>query len=617
MTPDSRPDDSYFRSIIEAASDLVLVLDAHGLVEYANPAVLRILQHAPDDILGTAVLGHIHPEDVPAAERALREEYEGRNEFPVLDVRARAKDGTWVPMEGKVWLQPGISPPRLAIIARDMRVRRLADRVLTERDAWAHAVLDASPIAIVTLDDRLRVLEWNATAERTYGWRAEEVRGRVHPGVQTVGEDIATLRDLLNAPRGVVDQTASRRRRDGSVFDAGVAIAPLRRLDGTVAGLVEISADLTAQRAVARRFERAQRMEATSRIASGVARDLERLLGALDTGLEDLRGGRAEPARLATLSQEIDRARALTQQLRELGAVAPRASGDAALDEVIAGLAAETRAAAPALTLRLELGAPECRVPLDAERLRGIIAALLANAREAAGNAGSVTIRSVERQLGEEEAGHLGVRAGHYLCVEISDSGSEVPLSVLDRAFEPFFTTKDPTRHRGLGLPRVQAAVRRLGGAITLEHGFTRNVVATLFLPGGGTDAAEPPSVTDAAGRPRAVVLDEQPAIRAQLQRVLTGEGYRVQVAARVADVVALAEARDAALLVAPLVLAAGTGRELAQRLRSLHPDLRVLYTTASSGAGIGPMGARDALLTLPFTDGDLRTAVQLLRLLT
>ena len=137
------------------------------------------------------------------------------------------------------------------------------------------------------------------------------------------------------------------RRRDGSVFEVSVAVSPLRRLDGTVAGLVELSTDVSAQRAVARRFERSQRLEAASRMAGGVARDLERLLGALDSGVRALQGAdpKAAEAGLRELRAELESARALTVQLRELGAAPQRGSLESLVDDVLGQLVAAARLA--------------------------------------------------------------------------------------------------------------------------------------------------------------------------------------------------------------------------------------------------------------------------------
>jgi two-component system cell cycle sensor histidine kinase/response regulator CckA len=615
--------DDFFRAIVEASSDLVVVIGPQGEITYTNPAATRILGYLPEEVLGASLLSYVHEDDQPAASRALMEEMSGNNQFPVLDVRARAKNGAWVPLEAKVWLEPGTTPPRLALIARDMRVRQAAERLLADREAWAHAVLDTSPIAIITLDERLRVVEWSSTAERLYGWSADDARGQLHPAIQPAGEDVAMLREIISSARSVVDQTASRRRRDGTLLDVGLALAPLRRLDGTVSGLVELSTDLTSQRAIARQFERAQRLESLGRMATGVARDLERTITAIEMQVQVVGG--ASVANLsdvaAAVRQETEHARAMVAHLRELGTPLGDMRGRAAADDVLRDVANSLRGAVSTLAVRAELsGAADSRVPLSAERMRSIVDLLVRNARDAMNDHGALTLRSSERELTDAEGSQLGIAAGSYVVIEVVDSGPGIAPHTLDRIFEPFFTTRDTATHRGLGLPRALASARRAGGTLSIANGSTRGAIAVLFLPLVAheevVEEQEPPTASGRRRRDRAFVLDSNADQRHFARAILEGDGYLVFEASDAADVRRLADLHVPAVLVTPLLLPESTGRELAQQVRSLHPEVRTIYTSPVVGGGVGPLGPMDALLTTPFTAGELLTATHLLRAL-
>lgn len=615
--------DDFFRAIVEASSDLVVVIGPQGEITYTNPAATRILGYAPEEVIGASLLSFVHEDDQPAAARALMEEMSGNNQFPVLDVRARAKTGAWIPLECKVWLEPGTTPPRLALIARDMRVRRAAERLLADREAWAHAVLDTSPIAIITLDERLRVVEWSSTAERLYGWSADDARGHLHPAIQPTGEDVAMLREIISSARSVVDQTASRKRRDGTLLEVGLALAPLRRLDGTVSGLVELSTDLTSQRAIARQFERAQRLESLGRMATGVARDLERTIAAIELQLQVVGGARVANLKdvAAAVLQETEHARAMVAHLRELGAPLGDTRGRATPDEVLRDVVNSLRGAVSTLAVRAELsGGAESRVPLSAERLRSIIELLVRNARDAMNDHGALTLRSRERVVNDAEASQLGVIGGRYVVIEIADSGTGIAQHTLERIFEPFFTTRDTATHRGLGLPRALASARRAGGALTVANGGTRGAVATLYLPLVAQEEVaeehEPLTTPGRRRRDRAFVLDPNADQRHFARTILEGDGYLVFEASDAAEVRRLADLHSPAVLVTPLLLPESTGRELAQQLRSLHPEVRAIYTSPVVGGGVGPLGPMDALLTTPFTAGELLTATHLLRAL-
>jgi two-component system cell cycle sensor histidine kinase/response regulator CckA len=623
----SAADDGFFRSIVEAASDLVLVLGERGTIEYSNAAATRILGYSPEEVRGLHVLDFVHEEDREAAARAMMEEYSGKNELPVLDVRVKAKDGRWVMLEGKVWLMPGTSPPRLAMIARDLGERARAAGYVVDREAWAHTVLAASPVSIVTLDTALHVTEWNSMAARIFGWEAAEARGHVHPALPTEHEDPVLLREVVEAGKTFVDQKARRKRRDGSLIEVSVAIAPIRRLDGSIAGLVEFAADVTAQRAVERQFDRAQRLEAIGRIARGVSRDLERTLSVIVSNSEALldTGELRVVGRAHAILEESRRAATFAAQLGDLGG-RPRADdSETTVDDVAGALVVAARRDAPNAVVKQSLNARNVRVRLSSDRLREILDQLLINAIEATKGAGVLAISSTLETYDASSAAAHGVTAGEYVVISIADSGPGVTSLTHDRAFEPFYTTKDGAMHSGLGLPRALAATRSVGGNVSLENQPDGGAIATVVIPirtraravtpARTSGESEPVTAPGGSPRPRVIVLDDDPAHRAFTRHVLEAEGFKVLEAANAGEVRSHAGAQTPHLLVTPIVLPEMTGRELARNVRSLHPELKVLYVSSGlSGGATGNLGAHDALIAKPFTAGGLLTTVQLLR---
>jgi two-component system cell cycle sensor histidine kinase/response regulator CckA len=621
----SAADDGFFRSIVEAASDLVLVLGERGTIEYSNAAATRILGYSPEEVRGLHVLDFVHEEDREASTRAMMEEYSGKNELPVLDVRVKAKDGRWVMLEGKVWLMKGSTPPRLALIARDLGERAKAAGFVVDREAWAHTVLAASPVSIVTLDTSLQVTEWNAMAARIFGWEAAEARGRAHPAVPTEHEDPVLLREVVEAGKTFVDQKARRKRRDGSLIEVSVAIAPIRRLDGSIAGLVEFAADVTAQRAVERQFDRAQRLEAVGRISRGVARDLERTLSVIMSNSEALleTGELRVVGRAHAILEETRRAATFAAQLGDLGGRPRAEEGETTVDDVAGALVIAARRDAPNIVVKQSFNARGVHVRLSPDRLREILDQLMINAIEATKGVGTISISTSVENYDATSAAQHGVTAGEYVAVSIADTGPGLTSLTHDRAFEPFYTTKDGLSHSGLGLPRALAATRGVGGNVSLENQADGGAVAMVVIPirsrarsvtpARTSGESEPVTAPGARPRPRVILLDEDGAHRAFTRHVLETEGFKVLEAANAGEVRSHAGAQTPHLLITPIVLPEMTGRELARNVRSLHPELKVLYVS-SGGTAAGNLGAHDALIAKPFTAGGLLTTVQLLR---
>src|SRR2546428_9326917 len=156
-----------------------------------------------------------------------------------------------------------------------------AERALREANELLAAVIQSSPLAIYTLDPASTVRTWNRAAEALYGWQAAEVIGRPLPTIGQDLEDHARLRDrvlLGEALRGV---EVTRRKKDGTLVNISLSVAPLHDAAGRVTGMLSLAADITEMRQLEVQYRQAQKMEAVGRLAGGIAHDFNNLLTAI------------------------------------------------------------------------------------------------------------------------------------------------------------------------------------------------------------------------------------------------------------------------------------------------------------------------------------------------
>ncbi len=194
-----------------------------------------------------------------------------------------------------------------------------AERALREANEHLAAVIQSSPLAIYTLDPASTVRTWNRAAEALYGWQAAEVIGRPLPTVGQDLEDHARLRDRVLRGEALRGVEVTRRRKDGTLVNISLSVAPLHDAAGRVTGMLSLAADITEMRQLEVQYRQAQKMEAVGRLAGGIAHDFNNLLtaiiGTTALVLEDL--GLESRARLDI--QEIEkaakRAAGLTRQL--------------------------------------------------------------------------------------------------------------------------------------------------------------------------------------------------------------------------------------------------------------------------------------------------------------
>jgi len=248
----------------------------------------------------------------------------------------------------------------------------------------------------------------------------------------------------------------------------------------------------------------------------------------------------------------------------------------------------------------------------DPGNLEQIVMNLVLNARDAMPQGGRLTVTTGRIELEPGEAAERRVEAGPYLQLRIADNGTGIPPEVRAHIFEPFFTTKGG-KGTGMGLATVYGLVEQAGGYVELDT-----------LPGAGTTfwVALPAVVGDVpkeapGGTARATVLlvEDEPALRELAAVILEGEGYRVLQASDGGEAIVVAERHRGPidLLVTDVVMPRLSGPELAERLRSLRPELEVLYMSGYNDSRLLTRGVEEAnvhLLAKPFTPDQLAEQV-------
>jgi CheY-like chemotaxis protein len=208
-------------------------------------------------------------------------------------------------------------------------------------------------------------------------------------------------------------------------------------------------------------------------------------------------------------------------------------------------------------------------------------------------------------------AGQVDVEPGEYVLLMVSDTGKGMNEEVQSHLFEPFFTTKERGEGTGLGLATVYGIVKGCGGHIGVYSEEGQGTTFRIYLP--RTDEAEPEApVRLSAARPvegteTVLLVEDDASVREMATKILEAYGYRVLAAGSGPLAIDLARGHEGAihLLLTDVVLPQMSGRELAEALRALRPDIRVLYMSGYSESTIahhGVGGKSLMLLPKPFS---------------
>jgi PAS domain S-box-containing protein len=377
------------------------------------------------------------------------------------------------------------------------------------------------------------------------------------------------------------------------VFESHVR--PLRGPDGEIVGVIGVALDITDRKQLADQLRQSQKLQAIGELAGGVAHDFNNLLmvvkGHAEMLLDRLPRGSADrqnPAlqNVEQIQQAAERAAALTRQLlafSRMQVLQPRVLD---LNEVVAGMIQMvSRVIGANIELAFLPGANLGRVKADPSQIEQVALNLVVNARDAMPDGGRLTIETSNVQLERDYATqHAIVDPGPYVMLTVSDSGTGMDAATKARIFEPFFTTKAQGRGTGLGLATVYGVVKQSGGYVwvysELGHGTTFKVYLPMVQAPAEKTAPEKTVQGHEPGTETILFVEDEQSVRELVSEYLSARGYRVLDASdgQQALEIAAAHARKIQLLITDVVMPRLSGRELAARLTTARPDLKVLY---------------------------------------
>jgi CheY-like chemotaxis protein len=363
-------------------------------------------------------------------------------------------------------------------------------------------------------------------------------------------------------------------------------------------------------------------MEAVGRLAGGVAHDFNNLLlvigGNLQEVLDDPRLSSASREAAREAAGAVERAASLTRQLlsfsrREL--VAPRAVD---LNEIVESMESLIRRlVGEHIHLTVVTDEEPAVVRGDRGQFEQVLINLAVNARDAMPEGGALEVRVETRRVDADDARRMGLeQPGLHHVLVVCDTGVGVDPRAADHIFEPFYTTKEPGEGTGLGLSIVYNVAHQAGGMVRVLGEQGDGATFEVVLPAGEAledERLETPADAATPARGRLLLVEDEPAVRRLVTRMLERHGYDVRVAEDGEAALALAteSGADFDLLITDVVMPGMGGPELARRVRAELPGLSVLFVSGyPRDYRPGEAPSEDAFLSKPFTQDQLLRAV-------
>jgi PAS domain S-box-containing protein len=440
----------------------------------------------------------------------------------------------------------------------------------------------------------------------------ERVHAEDRESVLSVEERFQKNRDLFQAEYRML-------ARDGRVLwfrDEAVTLPSPEDQPFLMQGVMY---DITEHKRLEDQLRHSQKMEAVGLLAGGVAHDFNNLLMLIQAHNERLRAGLAPgvPAQKESLGIEhaVTRAASLTSRLLAFSRKQVLQPKIMDLNEVLTEVAKMLdRLIGKSIALRV-LPAPELwPVKADPGQVEQLILNLAVNARDAMPQGGHLLIETRNAHIGGSHPRlRDGLRAGRYVVLVVSDTGVGMDRETQAHMFEPFFTTKEPGKGTGLGLAIVYGVVKQIGGWTHVDTEPGQGTTFEIYLP-RAEEAKAPPTVakildlaTVPKGNETILLVEDEAGIRELAGDFLQGQGYMVLTAMDGNEALRIAEGHEDLihLLVTDIVMPNVGGNELAERLRQVRPQIKVLFISgypdhpALVGGGIG---AQTTVLQKPFS---------------
>lgn len=530
-----------------------------------------------------------------------------------LDVRCRLYTRTgsavWCRLRGQAERDAAGRPCRLAGSISDISAQLTAEAELQRSQSFYGTVLNSLPLFIAYSDRDERVVFANRSFEEFFGFKQE------HGTTLSVESVLGAKRYAAVAPlmrRALAGETFDVQARlqdvKGRRVDLDTTFLPHRDERGVIIGWFVVARDVTERRLLEAELRQSQKMEAVGRLTGGIAHDFNNLLSVIVGNMQLLARPLRESPRLLKHAETALRAAVRGGELtRRLLAFARQQVLEPRVllaNELIAGMHELLRRALTSdIEITQHLDAELWPMKVDASQLENAVLNLVINARDAMPQGGAISIRTYNHVA----TGEMGLPAGDYAVLEVSDTGTGMTPEVLKRAFEPFFTTKDVGKGSGLGLSMVYGFVKQSGGHVLLTSTLGVGTTAHLYFPRITT--APEAALSEGAGaaelqhgRETLLVVEDDPEVRATAIALLRSLGYQTLEAATGAEaLMQFMKHPEIALVFSDVMLPGGMlGTHLVQKMQERRPDLKVLLTSGFSEHVVIQPGNSEATDLLP-----------------
>ena len=480
-----------YKALFDLVADSVFMVDPNGMIVAVNKREEQALGYAEADVVGHSLLEVVLSDYHDSFRGWLSDVIAGQRKVSTQEIMVRHAGGLGIPAEMDL-IPVGVADQLLVMVQlRDITERKRLERQLDtyreeledkvrertreieETKQYLENLLENANDVIYTLDTEQRFTYVNSKIE-AWGYRKDDLLGRPYLALLSKRHRGKRLKSTLDIGAKQVYEVEVV-TRTGEPRAVMVSVSPLHGVEGMILGVLGIARDMTETKKLEQQIRNSEKLASVGKLAAGVAHEINNPLGGILNCLYNLRKGTLSPSRQeeywASMEDGVRRVQKIVRQLLDFSQQHEPAFALTDINHVVDRVLVLTTHLFATNRVRLETGFGQGlpNVMVDRHMIEQVLMNLVLNAVQAMKDGGMLTIRT-------------SVVEGICL-IEVRDTGSGIPPTVLPRIFDPFFTTKSEGEGTGLGLSVSLGIAERHGGTILVDSEVGKGTTFTLCLP--------------------------------------------------------------------------------------------------------------------------------------
>ncbi|MDY6900389.1 MAG: PAS domain S-box protein [Cyanobacteriota bacterium] len=486
------------------------------------------------------------------------------------------------------------------------------------------ALLDIASDAIIMRDLSHKILLWNKSAERIYGWTEEEAIGEnakelLKPKIYS-GEQLDIYHQVLQD--GSWQGELRKVSKSGKEIIIESRWTLVRDEHQKPKSILTVDTDITQKKELEKQFLRAQRMESIGTLASGIAHDLNNVLSPILMSVQLLKSKSRSEQENSMLGIVENNAKRGANLVKQVLSFARGIEGDRTVipvQELVREMKQIVEQTFPKSILFHEsIQQDVWQIWGDSTQLHQVLLNFCLNARDAMPNGGKLTISAENIVIDNNYAGmHLDAKVGSHVVISVADTGVGIAQELLDRIFEPFFTTKEFGKGTGLGLSTVTGIIKGHNGFINVSSTQGIGSDFKIYLPAANTNANEKTEYlkTPLGNGELILIVDDEPSIRDITSTSLEQHNYKAITANDGIEAVALYAQHKNKIsgAIIDMMMPLMDGATTITTLHKMNPNLRMIAVSGLATSEQLPFDRNSnhtAFLPKPYTARELLTTL-------